>query len=225
MTKPINCAHRRRSHRRHQRGPVSAKVNKRSHFMQERYEFAPGLWFPSFTQYDFDGRKFLANFSFHERMFYSKYRRIGPPKKPSKPSARNSPRKTRLMTSRAIPRCTPRRLHERKRYTLLTPVKPSRKPCFCATGGSMPRTISSDFALLSALIISGTVLCAVVPASGQTNLRPLALPQQQPPPRRTRPDPPLLPLCRPTHPAPPSPRNLREFGPTRTWPMPPAPSR
>ena len=32
----------------------------------------------------------------------------------------------------------------------------------------MPRTISSDFALLSALIISGTVLCAAVPASGQT---------------------------------------------------------
>jgi len=61
-------------------GLFLAKVNKGSHFMQERYEFAPGLWFPSFTQYDFDGRKFLANFSFHERMFYSKYHRIGPPK-------------------------------------------------------------------------------------------------------------------------------------------------
>jgi hypothetical protein len=61
-------------------GLFLAKVNKGSHFMQERYEFAPGLWFPSFSQYDFDGRKFLATFSFHERMFYSKYRRIGTPK-------------------------------------------------------------------------------------------------------------------------------------------------
>lgn len=57
-----------------------AKVYKGSRFMQERYEFAPGLWFPSFSQYDFDGRKFFSGFSFHERTFYSKYRRIGPPK-------------------------------------------------------------------------------------------------------------------------------------------------
>jgi hypothetical protein len=48
--------------------------------MQERYEFAPGLWFPSFSQYDFDGRKFFSSFSLHERTFYSNYRRIGPPK-------------------------------------------------------------------------------------------------------------------------------------------------
>jgi hypothetical protein len=61
-------------------GVFLAKVNKGSHFMQERYEFAPGLWFPSFSQYDFDGRKLFSSFSFHERTFYSKYRRIGPPK-------------------------------------------------------------------------------------------------------------------------------------------------
>jgi hypothetical protein len=61
-------------------GLFLARVNKGSHFMQERYEFAPGLWFPSFAQYDFDGRKFLVSFSFHERMFYSKYQRIGTPK-------------------------------------------------------------------------------------------------------------------------------------------------
>jgi hypothetical protein len=61
-------------------GMFLAKVNKGSHFMQERYEFAPGLWFPSFSQYDFDGRKLFSNFSFHERTFYSKYHRIGPPK-------------------------------------------------------------------------------------------------------------------------------------------------
>jgi hypothetical protein len=61
-------------------GLFLAKVNKGSHFMQERYEFTPGLWFPSFSQYDFDGRKFFTSFSFHERTFYSRYRRIGPPK-------------------------------------------------------------------------------------------------------------------------------------------------
>jgi hypothetical protein len=61
-------------------GLFLAKVNKGSHFMQERYQFAPGLWFPSFSQYDFDGRKFFSSFSFHQRTFYSKYRRIGTPK-------------------------------------------------------------------------------------------------------------------------------------------------
>jgi hypothetical protein len=40
----------------------------------------PGLWLPSFTQYDFDGRKFFSGFSIHERTFYSNYRYIGPPK-------------------------------------------------------------------------------------------------------------------------------------------------
>jgi hypothetical protein len=40
---------------------------------------APGLWLPSFTQYDFDGRKFFSSFSVHEKTFYSAYKRIGPP--------------------------------------------------------------------------------------------------------------------------------------------------
>jgi hypothetical protein len=57
-----------------------AKVYKGSHFMQERYEVLPGLWEPTFEQYDFDGRKYLMPFSIHERTFYSDYRRIGPPK-------------------------------------------------------------------------------------------------------------------------------------------------
>jgi hypothetical protein len=48
--------------------------------MQERYEMAPGLWLPTFSQYDFDGRKFFIPFGIHERTFYSQYRRIGPPK-------------------------------------------------------------------------------------------------------------------------------------------------
>jgi hypothetical protein len=60
-------------------GLFLAKVYKGSHFMQERYEMVPGLWLPSFSQYDFDGRKFLSNFSLHERTFYSNYRRVGTP--------------------------------------------------------------------------------------------------------------------------------------------------
>lgn len=56
------------------------KIYKGSHFMQERYEVRPGVWLPSFSQYDFDGRKFFSGFSMHERTFYSDYRYIGPPK-------------------------------------------------------------------------------------------------------------------------------------------------
>jgi hypothetical protein len=56
------------------------KIFKGSHFMQERYEVLPGLWQPSFSQYDFDGRKLFSGFSMHERTFYSNYRYIGPPK-------------------------------------------------------------------------------------------------------------------------------------------------
>jgi hypothetical protein len=57
-----------------------AKVYKGSHFMQERYEIAPGVWEPTFEQYDFDGRKYLVPFSIHERTFYTDYKRVGPPK-------------------------------------------------------------------------------------------------------------------------------------------------
>jgi hypothetical protein len=61
-------------------GGFLAKVYKGSHFMQERYEMAPGLWLPSYSQYDFDGRRLFVSFSIHERTFYTQYRRIGPPK-------------------------------------------------------------------------------------------------------------------------------------------------
>jgi len=57
-----------------------AKVYKGSHFMQERYEIAPGIWQPTYEQYDFDGRKFLSPVSIHERTFFSNYKRVGPPK-------------------------------------------------------------------------------------------------------------------------------------------------
>jgi hypothetical protein len=56
-----------------------AKVYRGSYFMQERYEFAPGVWLPTYQQYDFDGRKFVVPFSIHERTFYAQYRRVGPP--------------------------------------------------------------------------------------------------------------------------------------------------
>ena len=61
-------------------GLFLAKVYKGSHFMQERYEMVPGLWLPTFSQYDFDGRKFLLSFAIHERTFYSNYRLVGTPK-------------------------------------------------------------------------------------------------------------------------------------------------
>jgi len=57
-----------------------AKVYKGSHFMQERYEIEPGVWLPTYQQYDFDGRKFLLPFSIHERTTYTDYHRVGPPK-------------------------------------------------------------------------------------------------------------------------------------------------
>jgi hypothetical protein len=61
-------------------GLFLAKIYKGSRFMEERYEVVPGLWMPSFSQYDFDGRKLFSPISVHERTFYSQFRRIGPPK-------------------------------------------------------------------------------------------------------------------------------------------------
>ena len=61
-------------------GLFLGRIYKGSHFMQDRYEISPGVWLPTFSQYDFDGRKFLSAFSIHERTFYTNYRRIGPPK-------------------------------------------------------------------------------------------------------------------------------------------------
>ncbi len=61
-------------------GGFLAKVYKGSHLMQERYEMAPGIWLPSYAQYDFDGRRLFVSFAIHERTFYTQYRRIGPPK-------------------------------------------------------------------------------------------------------------------------------------------------
>ncbi|HUL15251.1 MAG TPA: hypothetical protein VLV88_04585 [Terriglobales bacterium] len=60
-------------------GLFLGKIYKGSSFMQERYEMAPGLWLPTFSEYDFDGRKFFSSISIHEKTFYSHYRRVGPP--------------------------------------------------------------------------------------------------------------------------------------------------
>ena len=55
------------------------KIYKGSHFMQERYEFAPGVWLPTYSQYDFDARKLFSQISMHQKMFASQYRRVGTP--------------------------------------------------------------------------------------------------------------------------------------------------
>jgi hypothetical protein len=60
-------------------GAFLAKIYRGSRFMQDRYEMTPGIWLPSFTQYDFDGRKLFSNISVHEKTFYSAYKRIGSP--------------------------------------------------------------------------------------------------------------------------------------------------
>jgi hypothetical protein len=60
-------------------GIFLARVNKGSYFMQERYELFPGCWLPTFSQFDFDGRKLFMNFSIHERTFFTRYRYLGPP--------------------------------------------------------------------------------------------------------------------------------------------------
>lgn len=60
-------------------GVFLGKIYKGSHFMQERYPDASGVWLPSFSQYDFDGRKLFSSVSIHEKTFYKDYRRIGPP--------------------------------------------------------------------------------------------------------------------------------------------------
>lgn len=61
-------------------GLFLAKVYKGSRFVQERREVQPGLWMPTVSEYDFDGRKFFSTISIHERTYYSQFHRIGPPK-------------------------------------------------------------------------------------------------------------------------------------------------
>jgi len=60
-------------------GLFMAKIYKGSRFFQDRHEVAPGVWLPTFLEFDFDGRKFFSSFSVHEKTYYSAYKRIGPP--------------------------------------------------------------------------------------------------------------------------------------------------
>ncbi len=60
-------------------GLFLGKIYKGSRFMQERYEFAPGVWLPTYSQYDFDARKLFSQISIHQKTFASHYRRVGPP--------------------------------------------------------------------------------------------------------------------------------------------------
>lgn len=61
-------------------GIFLGKIYKGSRFSQERYPDASGVWLPSFSQYDFDGRKLFSSISIHQKTYYSGYRRVGPPK-------------------------------------------------------------------------------------------------------------------------------------------------
>ena len=60
-------------------GLFLGKIYKGSHFMQERYEYGPGIWLPTYSQYDFDARKLFSQISIHQKMFASHYKRVGPP--------------------------------------------------------------------------------------------------------------------------------------------------
>jgi hypothetical protein len=60
-------------------GIFLGKIYKGSHFEQERYEFAQGIWLPTYSEYDFEARKLFSSISVHQKTFASHYRRVGPP--------------------------------------------------------------------------------------------------------------------------------------------------
>jgi len=60
-------------------GIFLGKIYKGSHFMQERYEFEPGVWLPTYSRYDFDARKLFSQISVHQKTVASHYKRVGPP--------------------------------------------------------------------------------------------------------------------------------------------------
>jgi hypothetical protein len=60
-------------------GGIVAKVYKGGKVVMDQYEVEPGVWEPTFAQYDFAGRKFLFSLEIHERTETSKYKRIGSP--------------------------------------------------------------------------------------------------------------------------------------------------
>lgn len=60
-------------------GGLVAKVYKGGHFILEQREAAPGIWFPTLYDYNFEGRKFLFTMGVHVRTTLKQYRRVGPP--------------------------------------------------------------------------------------------------------------------------------------------------
>jgi hypothetical protein len=60
-------------------GGVAGKVYHGGHVLMVQEEVAPGIWLPTFYNYEVDGRKFLFAFGIHERTEVTRYRRVGPP--------------------------------------------------------------------------------------------------------------------------------------------------
>jgi hypothetical protein len=58
-------------------GGILGKVYRGGHFYMEQKEVAPGVWLPSYYQYDFAGRKFLFGFEAHQSVETSQYRKLG----------------------------------------------------------------------------------------------------------------------------------------------------
>lgn len=58
-------------------GGILGKVYRGGHFYLEQREAAPGVWLPSYYQYDFAGRKFLFGFETHQSVETSHYRKLG----------------------------------------------------------------------------------------------------------------------------------------------------
>ena len=57
-----------------------AKVYRGGHLTFEQAEASPGVWLPTHTTYDFDGKKFVfGTLSMHQRIDASDYQRVGPP--------------------------------------------------------------------------------------------------------------------------------------------------
>jgi hypothetical protein len=57
-----------------------AKVYRGGRLTFEQQEASPGIWLPTHTTYDFDGKKFVfGTLSLHQRIDASQYRRVGPP--------------------------------------------------------------------------------------------------------------------------------------------------
>ena len=62
-------------------GGIIGKVYKGSRVELEQAEPYPGagVWLPTFSSYDVEGRKFVFPASYHRKVYANEYRRIGPP--------------------------------------------------------------------------------------------------------------------------------------------------